>query len=172
MSKWAYVENNVAVELYDDVPQNWRNISNFIVFADDLNAMKSFGWFPVNNITKLIDPNKQTYGQVTYTFDQQNEVVIQNEEILPLPNAPTDEELFQIHRESFLQQLTEIRDQLLQKCDWTQLSDILEMKTEEWISFWRSYRQQLRDLPNVYRQEPYLNETDISRVVFPTQPNT
>ena len=42
-------------------------------------------------------------------------------------------------------ELRAIRDELLLRCDWTQLSDV--SLTEEQKTAWSVYRQQLRDLP-------------------------
>ena len=41
-------------------------------------------------------------------------------------------------------EIRELRNQLLQECDWTQLSDI----PTETKNLWSSYRQELRDITN------------------------
>jgi hypothetical protein len=40
------------------------------------------------------------------------------------------------------------RDDLLSKCDWTELPSVKANKTEEWIVEWETYRQALRDIPS------------------------
>lgn len=44
MANWVVVENNVVTERYDDLPQNWRNISN--VNQLPTQELKKFGLFP------------------------------------------------------------------------------------------------------------------------------
>ncbi len=56
--------------------------------------------------------------------------------------------------------LRTVRNAVLAKCDYTQLSDSPlsdELKTE-----WATYRQSLRDLPE--------NTPDITNVIWPTKP--
>ena len=55
------------------------------------------------------------------------------------------------------EEIREIRNTLLQECDWTQLSDI----STEIQQLWQSYRQQLRDITS------QINPFDIS---WPTKP--
>ena len=56
------------------------------------------------------------------------------------------------------------REPLLRASDYTQVSDC--PLSEEKQAEWKTYRQQLRDLPSVYAEE-----TDISKVVFPDPPS-
>lgn len=54
------------------------------------------------------------------------------------------------------------RDKRLTATDWTQLSDVIAMHNESWLTAWKAYRQALRDLPE--------SITDIDNVVFPLPP--
>ena len=62
--------------------------------------------------------------------------------------------------------LRQTRNELLQKCDVYGLQDFPEGETKE---AWKSYRQQLRDLPNNYI--PYDSSGNVNEVVYPTPPN-
>nr|BAR28575.1 putative phage tail fiber protein [uncultured Mediterranean phage uvMED]BAR29160.1 putative phage tail fiber protein [uncultured Mediterranean phage uvMED]BAR29197.1 putative phage tail fiber protein [uncultured Mediterranean phage uvMED] len=53
------------------------------------------------------------------------------------------------------------RNALLSESDWTQLSDISEQTKTKWIE----YRQELRDLPQTYKQVDNIDD-----VIFPSIP--
>lgn len=63
-----------------------------------------------------------------------------------------------------LEQLRQVRDEILMYCDWTQASDspLSNAKKTEWAT----YRQQLRDLPASYN-----NENTFSDIVWPNEPS-
>ena len=65
---------------------------------------------------------------------------------------------------SFWVLVREDRNNLLSKCDWTQLPDngLSDSKKAEWAT----YRQSLRDLPTTYS-----SATDRSGVTFPSEPS-
>ena len=52
---------------------------------------------------------------------------------------------------------------MLSDCDWTQNND--SPLTDQQKQSWRTYRQQLRDLP-----ESYTNDDDIADIVYPNLP--
>ena len=160
MNKWAYVENNQVLEVYGDLPKNWRNISNFYVLNET--ELKFFSWYPVQINTPSLSAN-QEYGETTYVFDSENSVVIQSTAIIDIDvNA-----LFQQQRTAFMDQLRNIRTDLLGKSDWTQLADVSAVLSENVQLQYRTYRQKLRDLPELYSHPPYDTETNISNVVWP-----
>lgn len=63
-----------------------------------------------------------------------------------------------------LSYLRDMRDDLLQESDWTQMPDspLSDAKKTEWAT----YRQALRDLPS-----SYTNSDTIADIVWPTQPS-
>lgn len=54
-----------------------------------------------------------------------------------------------------------VRDRLLAECDWTQIPDV--PLTEEQKEAWRTYRQALRDIPQMY--------VSIDDIVWPVPPS-
>ena len=48
------------------------------------------------------------------------------------------------------------------------MSDIQSVQTQEWINAWKTYRQELRDLPEVYMNNDVYNVNDI---IWPEIPN-
>jgi len=167
MANWAYLENNEVVELYHDIPQNWRNISNFFALESDLKALRDLGWYPVENTTKPLLDN-QEYGDTSYTLNKKRNVVIENTEIKN-KNPKDDDTLFQEHKQYFMNELRSRRNDLLNESDWTQLPDIQNIKSEEWKNAWLMYRQQLRNLPEIYDQN-YIMTFKIQNVIFPNKP--
>ena len=53
------------------------------------------------------------------------------------------------------------RNRALYHSDWTQLADVPITRVEQ-ITYWRTYRQTLRDLPDIYATP--------DEVIFPTPP--
>lgn len=51
MANWAYTENNIIIELHDQLPLNWRHISNLRLQYDNLEYLRSQGWLPVRNVS-------------------------------------------------------------------------------------------------------------------------
>ena len=140
MSIWAVVENGTVTECYDVMPENWRNISNIRAMETDFEFLASLGWYPVSRGIPPLGPN-QTYGPVTHTFDPDLRVVLEEADVFDLA-PPNIEDL----KKNCMEQIRARRDDLLAQCDWTQCVDVQEIKSVEWKTAWKQYRQQLRDL--------------------------
>jgi hypothetical protein len=78
-------------------------------------------------------------------------------EVLPVIEIPP------ITSEQLQAGIRRIRDDLLKASDWTQLPD--NKLTTEQKAAWATYRQQLRDLPETYK-----DATQISDIIVPNQP--
>ena len=171
MARWGYVSNNQVQELYDVLPENWRNISNFSSLQGNIDFLHELGWFPVTNITQPItNPYTEMYGATEYVYQASESIIWENQPIVPVPNAPTPEQIFQMQRDAFLKQLLEIRNQKLQDCDWTQLADIQQQHDDTWKTTWATYRADVRNIITVYSNPPWENLTDINQVSWPAVP--
>lgn len=166
MSKWAVVENDIITEYYDVMPESWRNVSNIRAIESDLAILAILGWYSVNETTQPLSQN-QTYGEITFTFDATNKVVIKNAPIIDVP-APVMDTISL--RNNFMNQLRTHRDLLMSQCDWTMIPDVVALKGKTWQTSWANYRQALRDLPEVYNTQ-HPNETDVNNIVYPIQPS-
>ncbi len=166
MSNWAYIENNEVKELHYNLPQNWKNISNFFAFENDLQALRSYGWVPVIDESDAYDPSKVWINETTYTIDYDRNVVVMKTTVTP-KSDPNE----YLAKEIFITILRNIRNNKLTESDWTQLVDIQQLRTEEWKTAWFNYRQNLRDLPEVYMNYPYESVVSVEGVVWPEQPN-
>jgi hypothetical protein len=172
MAKYGYVSNGIVAEAYDALPENWRNISNFYLYQDDTQSLMALGWYPVVDITQPHDPLMEIYGPVEYTFDVKKQIIFQQAPVIPSPNPMTQQEVFLHERQSFLQQLTEIKQTKLQQCDWTRLDDVQSEHDAQWNNNWLEYRRQLRGIDTVYSNPPYDTVTDINQVSWPIIPNS
>jgi hypothetical protein len=164
MAKWALVENNEVKELHDLLPKSWRNVSGLRLSENNLEYLKSLGWLPVEYVEEPYDTEKYFVESYNYNI-QSNRVVGTNKlsEKEDYNNRPYFE------KEAFLSLLRTERDKRLKESDWTQLQDVQEIFTEEEKNDWKNYRQQLRDLPEIYIN----NDIDIASIYevnWPTLP--
>lgn len=171
MVAWVVVEQNKIVEEYDNVPECWRNVSNFNTLQDDFKTMRSFGWFPVYTIDLgEIDPYTQEYSEWSMSWDEENLRYVRTRKInaraFPIdPNAEKAEQ-----RNSFMRSLRAKRNELISQSDWTQLPDVITLQTEELRNGWLTYRTSLRDLPTYY-DEHFPDMTNFADISWPTPPS-
>ena len=161
MAEYVYVENNQIAEYHGDLPQNWRNISGLRLLKDDLDALLNLGWYPVTKVSVAFDSETQ---RITgYNYEIQDRYVTETPvvEAIPSDQIPT----FEQKKFNFLSELRGERNQRLQACDWTQLTD--SVLGEPVLEQWRTYRQDLRDLPNVYASDNTLTMTAVQWPVSP-----
>lgn len=161
MAKWVYIHNNKVSELHDYLPVNWRNISNLNKSEENLEFLKSIGWLPVKHEHQTYDDT--LYQIIDYDYEITNDFVI--ETLVLQPKAPPPAGLDVVYKQIFLTELRNRRDYLLSQSDWSQLIDVQSLMNSETKQKWTNYRQQLRDLPEVYSP---LEFVDINAVVWPT----
>lgn len=117
MAKFAYVENGIVDSVYDELPTNWKNISNFYTLEED--QRKQYGWYSVESTPFPFDPSTQILGQEIYTFD--GDRVIASYEILsapPLPPTPSSEELEKLKIEEQWAMVRRLRDDAMSAFEW------------------------------------------------------
>lgn len=177
MANYAHIENNEITGVYDLIPDNWRNISNFSAL-DDMAFIQSLGWRAIVKQFPLIDESTQKLGNPIHRIE--NDSVIETYEVITLPTysqpdqvEPTEEQLIQykinIHINA-MAQLRMKRDTLLLATDYTQLADVMTLNGEELTAAFNTYRQELRDLPDLYENDPgFLDE---KTVVYPVIPGS
>lgn len=158
MAEWVVVENGEITEYYDAVPKNWRNISGLVLSKDDLEFMKSVGWYPV--VKEAVDYNASTHFIARYSYEINSDSVTETPVIELAPSTP-----FGMKKEAFMIALRLHRNQLLRDTDWTQAVDVQEMMSIEEKEKWKSYRAQLRDLPALYEST---SDTDFSKIIWPS----
>ena len=87
MATYAHIENNIITGVYDLIPNNWRNISNFYVLAENFDDIRSLGWRTIQKISDpVINIDTQRYGELIHTIE--NDEVVETREVITLPVAP------------------------------------------------------------------------------------
>lgn len=174
MAHYATIEDNTVTGVYDLLPQNWKNISNFYALKDDTEYLNSLGWRTVVKVNPDYNPDTQRLGNPYYTIE--NDQVIERIEVIDLPKPPepvqlTEEEIaaqnLALHNQA-IEKLRIKRDKLLQETDYTQLSDVMALNGTELTTQFQIYRQTLRDLPAQYESD--LSFVDESTIVYPILP--
>jgi hypothetical protein len=177
MANYAHIENGEITGVYDLLPDNWRNISNFSALNDPA-FIESLGWRTIVKETPEYNLDKQTLGFPSYRVE--NNTVIETIEVIDLsPYVPVEPIVFteeqqllakiNIHIQA-MAQLRMTRDTLLTSTDFTQLADVIALNGEQLTTAYNTYRQELRDLPGLYDSDPEF--LDISTAVFPVKPGS
>lgn len=168
---WAYVDTDNNISEHAQLPLNWQNISNFFVLSEDLTRLAELRWYPLENHTLPITNNQlQYYAEATYWFDSSRSVVIKKAEILFYPQDQDQTREFDAARRRFFDDLRSRRNQMLIESDWTQAADLQTIRSQEWKDQWALYRQNLRDLPNLYSVAPFDREIHSTNVNWPKRP--
>ena len=132
--KYIYVEDNKIAGNPEELPRNWKNVSNFYLLDDE--QLRSYGWYPFRFVEAQILPN-QFYDGSDFVIEE-NEVV----EYQKVRNK-TEQEIIE-ETQSMWVNVRNRRNQLLNECDWTQLPD--SPLTNQKQTEWQIYRQSLRDI--------------------------
>jgi hypothetical protein len=152
MANYVYINNGQIEEYYDIIPTSWRNISGLNLLSAQ--ELLNIGWYSVENLPEIYDST--TSYVAGYTYEIFSDHVKQIPQIVQYTEDKIAE-LLEERKAAFFNTLREERSQRLTSSDWTQLSDVLDTKSEEWISAWRTYRQDLRNLPEVYANTTEFN---------------
>lgn len=175
MSRYAQVENGSIITLADFLPKNYKNISRFDLLPAD--SLKQYGWYTI--INKDVNYDSTTHYVSTKRIYYENDNVYSEDIIVEKESSFIQEhqqielseeekqKAFLATRDSFFNELRIQRNNALKQSDWTQVFDLQEIKSNEWKNAWKTYRQQLRDLP-----EQYINSeiTNLSDVIWPIIP--
>ena len=115
MAKIAYVEDSIVVGVYDQLPTNWKNISNFFTLEGEVEYLKTLGWLPIIKRETTYDPATQCKGAFNYTVE--GDQVIESNYIVDKPSPPTDEEIAAALANQWIA-IRNQRDLLMQQTDW------------------------------------------------------
>jgi hypothetical protein len=161
MAHYAYVENNQVLEWHNSLPKSWKNVSGLNLLKDDIPALNALGWYTVTQQIVSYNTATQRIASFVYSFNG-----VSVDEIPVIEDIPPGEIVtFEKQKEEFLQALRQIRTIRLSETDWTALTDCplsAEKKNE-----YEVYRQNLRDLPNLYKDNDILL---LDNVAWPDPP--
>jgi hypothetical protein len=142
MAKFAYIENNQILTLEENLPEVWKNVSGFHHSKNDDNFINAYGWHRVVPVAVEYDPNLQYI--ISYTYVINGNIV---EETPVIRDRPV--ESIETKKQRFMDSVRSRRNGLLVESDWTQAVDLQETKPSEWKLAWKTYRQAMRDFPEV-----------------------
>lgn len=170
MTHYAFVEQGSVQAEYSQLPVNWKNISNFYALANNPQQLAVLGWYELQDSTVPITNDLlQYHGPVEYQIDPDNGMVYKSQPIMLYDPPPSPNQLHDQQTQSFMQALRQERNIRLQLTDWTQMADVQGMRDDAWKQAWASYRQSLRDLPQMYSNAEYIM-WDINQVIWPEPP--
>jgi hypothetical protein len=154
MANYVYVNNGIIEELHDEIPNNWKNVSNFYVLTEE--ERKQLGWYNVVKIQPEYDPNTQTLGYV-YQYLKDN-LVYETTEVIDKPledtNKPIDTYAIQMaymsNTNAQWDRVRESRTHLMLDMEWKysryNRQIRLGLPTTDNISVLDTYMQQLADI--------------------------
>jgi len=161
MANWVHIVNNEIVEQHDLLPQNWKNISGLNLAVNDLPFLKSVGWYSVTKQHESYD--ESTHYVSNYNYEIRENDVLETVTLVEKQSQP-EEEFFNL-KYQFIEELRGRRNKLLIDSDWSQLQDVQNRFDEATKNKWIVYRQNLRDIVQVYSEN---NITNIDQVDWPS----
>lgn len=119
MANYAYVENEIIQSVYDNYPTNWRNISNFEIFARDYpEELIALGWYTLVKVIPEYNPQTQKLDNQFQYFENGTAYESYHVYDIPPPEppepGPTPEELLALKWETVRQD----RDSMMNDFDW------------------------------------------------------
>lgn len=161
MATYAYVENNQIAEIYDFYPQNWRNISNFSVFATSYpTELNEIGWYTLQKIIPEYDSQtqklefEQHYFENNTAYEKYKVIDIE----LPPPPDPSPDPI--ITQWNYIRS---IRNSLMSDFDW------------RYERYERQVRLNIEPTDNLYEMDIYMqaladipSQPDPFSIVWPT----
>ena len=138
MQKYCYIENGEITLINQDLPNVWKNVSNFYLLPDEI--VKTYGWLPL----VVENENKPVFVSSSYVIEENfiKEVIVTRDKTEEEIEEDAAREL-----EMGWSQVRSQRDEMLQQSDLFVLIDKWELLTEERKQEIRVYRQALRDVP-------------------------
>ena len=85
MANFAYIENGEVVGVYDQLPENWKNISNFYTLSTEESYLSTLGWYKIRQEVPEYGAG-QRLGKLKYIFDGSS--VKETFEVETIPEQP------------------------------------------------------------------------------------
>lgn len=162
--KYALVEDNNVVQIFDGLPQSYKNMTGFQHQIGNDDYLRTLGFYPVIEIAPDYDVKSQYLTGPTWVINETNAIATYG--VASYSDLQLEEQ-----RNYFMKVVREQRDNLLTKCDWTVLPDVVENKSSDWITQWKTYRQNLRNFPNSIVLDLTKPPPEFSSLNWPEIPN-
>lgn len=157
MANYAFIEEGTIAGVYDLIPKNWRNVSNFYVLSDD--ELVNFGWYKLVKVIPEYDSNTQKLGNPVYTFENETAyetMTVTNIELVVDETTPyelSETEINDIRQREIQDQWIRVRqsrDELMKNFEWRynryERQVRLGISTTDDLSKLDEYMQQLSDI--------------------------
>lgn len=168
MTIYAVVENQQIIEVHYSLPINWRNTTGFYHIGDDPEVLKTFGWYIVDVTTPEYDQQTQMLGDIgSPVYDSERDKVTATYDIKLIQVEPPTE-----LQRRFMILVRDTRDYLITQSDWTMLSDVVKIKSPEWVLAWETYRQALRDYSDQFKFAEQDLPPDFNSLTWPSKPES
>lgn len=159
MANYAYVENENIVGVYDNLPKNWKNYSNFSSLESDLDYLNSIGWYKIVDNTPQYDPASQKVDNPTYHFDGTN--AYKTLEVIDLIIEPTENSPVTFDEQQRIQEKWQdirfVRDSIMKEFEWRytryERQSRLGLPTSDMIESLDLYMQELADI--TLQEDPF-----------------
>lgn len=150
MQKYCYIENGEVVRANQELPNVWKNVSNFYLLPESM--LKIYGWLPL----VIENENKPVFVSSSYIIEENvvREVIVTRDKTVEEIEEEAAKEL-----EMQWYQVRSQRDEMLKQSDLLVLIDKWEPLSTERKEEIRNYRQALRDIPETFQ--------DPTQVVWP-----
>lgn len=142
MKKYCYIENGEVVRANQELPNVWKNVSNFYLLPESM--LKTYGWLPL----VIENENKPIFVSSSYIIEEDvvREVIVTRDKTVEEIEEEAAKEL-----EMQWYQVKSNRDELLKNSDILVLIDRWEPLSTERKEEIRTYRQALRDIPQAFQ---------------------
>lgn len=167
MANYAQVENNKIIGVYDFLPKNWKNVSNFNLI-ENVDILSSHGWFKIEKVIPEYDTTTQKIDNPKHHFE--NNVVYETYDIIDLPPKTkslelSEEQKLEIKRkreEIIVSNIRTTREQLMKDFEW------------RYNRYERQVRLGITPTDNIVKMDEYMNaladitkQSDLTNVVWP-----
>ena len=138
---YAHVKDDGSVDYLGGLPKSWGNVSNLHLSNGDDAFLKTLGWLPLveTNVTPAVN---QTFEKDVVTVEEDRVLLIHRARDMTAAEIADRES-------SHMNNLRELRNQKLVDSDWTHASDHPSPVAAAKKTEWETYRQALRDLPEI-----------------------
>lgn len=115
MANYAYVNENKIEGLYDSLPQNWKNISNFCVLTDE--EIQPLGWQKITKPSVEFDPQTQYLSDPDYYI--LGDRVYERVTVLQIPTiSPPAPEEIALKLQIQWDEVRRLRDEKMNEFEW------------------------------------------------------
>lgn len=145
--KYAEIYRGEIIQVHENLPDAWKNISNFdALSAEQIADLSWAGWIDysflpfeeqyVSELGEDVEYNKKIHRLIGPLIEKNVDKIIAKWEIID------------VNPDEILKLVREKRNRCLQKTDWTQQPDV--PMDEDTRNKWREYRQALRDITTLH----------------------